>query len=435
MSIQILPKIVRDRLVISYDIANRYSYRQEVSNIITEPLDMTAQSWTNSYATYAVTASTGVSDGYFVISETTSLNSHIVRKPFSAIAGNIYTFSCYVKKRGRKFVGLSLSSYANWTGNTGAETYFDLDTGTAYVWDGAPLDYGIQEVSPDEYRIWITAECLNNTTSGHNLWTFEENSYTPGVRFADFVGDPTKGVFTKWHQLEVNGVNPPNPFSPESVGLTPGTNGGVINLVGKSPYSASIVNNLSPGIEYSDNPPALVTNNDTTTEDNYLQISPRIEVPDNGEFTLEFWLKIDASTTYDTHSICGRRSTQPHLMITMNQTDGSDWKVRWRMAGGTTHVDLGTSSITSSNIKDWTQIVVVCNSSRVVELYVNGESKGSSTLATTEFYIQTFLAGYLSSTTKVGLRGEGSIIRYYDKPLSASEVNTNFNALRKRFGL
>ena len=87
-----------------------------------------------------------------------------------------------------------------------------------------------------------------------------------------------------------------------------------------------------------------------------------------------------------------------------------------------------------SDLNNWVQIVATYNGS-VLTLYRNGVSLGSRT---TNINLRASSVGYYIAhrwDMGDGVYGDYSTVNMYDRDLSLSEINTNFNAVKSRFGL
>ena len=87
-----------------------------------------------------------------------------------------------------------------------------------------------------------------------------------------------------------------------------------------------------------------------------------------------------------------------------------------------------------SDLNTWVQIVATYNGS-VLKLYRNGVELGSST---TNINLRASSVGYYIAhrwDMSDGVYGDYSTENMYSRALTDSEVSTNFNAVKTRFGL
>ena len=84
----------------------------------------------------------------------------------------------------------------------------------------------------------------------------------------------------------------------------------------------------------------------------------------------------------------------------------------------------------------WTHIVFTADSTRS-DLYINGILLGSNTSVTGSFGASSsnFRIGQTTNAGNYPVKGNISLVRFYNRALSAAEVTQNFNALRGRYGI
>lgn len=171
--------------------------------------------------------------------------------------------------------------------------------------------------------------------------------------------------------------------------------------------------------------------NSTLITDNNAIITPTITFSDTNEFTLDFWVKLRSGAT-NVNSLCGRSATQPWILLTLTST--SNWFLRFRETSAA-YNDF--SPITNIDLQNWTNIVLVFKSNRVINLYTNGYFRESilTTPTNTSLIITNLAAGYSSGGNYYSLQGSISATKIYNKNLLPSEILQNYNALKSRFGL
>ena len=171
------------------------------------------------------------------------------------------------------------------------------------------------------------------------------------------------------------------------------------------------------------------TNATTTTNDTSILV-PSITFLDTSGYTLDFWVKLrNGATSYN--SLCGNGGGVGwiHLLITSTNI----WYVSFRDIPSATFNNFST--ITNVDLQNWTNIVMVFKSSRVIDLYVNGTFRQSLTVANTQLIISRIASGYSSSPTFYALQGSISATKIYNRALSTTEVERNFLSLKSRFNL
>jgi len=82
----------------------------------------------------------------------------------------------------------------------------------------------------------------------------------------------------------------------------------------------------------------------------------------------------------------------------------------------------------------WTHIVFTADSTRS-DLYINGILLGSQTSVTGSFGASSSNFGIGQTNSNYPVKGNISLVRFYNRALSATEVLQNFNALRGRYGI
>ena len=133
-------------------------------------------------------------------------DSHGFYKANNVSANTTYVISLYVKKLGRRYIGLQ-----SWYNTSfGAIAYFDLDNGTSVGTSAIGAGYSVTEpkievVSDGWYRIsakFISGKTLSyyGPVSMDYLWT-DGNSY-----YNNYIGDSTKGFYFYGRQWELTSL-------------------------------------------------------------------------------------------------------------------------------------------------------------------------------------------------------------------------------------
>jgi hypothetical protein len=152
--------------------------------------------WTKTLGTVAANTTTAP-DGTATadtFTETALSGPHDVRRSFSAVSGQSYTFSCYVKAKDRTQVVLGTFPSPNWAGK------FDLSAGTylgaapSFV---APTSGAILDVGNGWYRCSVTFTATATGTRTVFLGPSIDGSNNA------YVGDGTSGIFIWGAQLEL----------------------------------------------------------------------------------------------------------------------------------------------------------------------------------------------------------------------------------------
>jgi len=191
-------------------------------------------------------------------------------------------------------------------------------------------------------------------------------------------------------------------------------------------YGGSLVGSTS----YSTNPGRFDTNATTITQQSYLSTSSMITFLDGSEYTWDFFVKFRTSVQANFNSLIGRNTTNPWLSIFPTNTSGNVWNVRYRQNGGTFH---NTSNINYDMVNNWGNIVLSVDTSRNVNVYLNGGFKETLNTTSTLFYVNIIGGGYLGGPNYCVLQGSIGSCRFYNRALSQKEIMQNYNSLQPRF--
>jgi len=131
------------------------------------------------------------------ILETVDNNTHHhFHAGVTAVIGEIWTQSVYVKKLGRQYVSLTINDTS---GNFLDWATFDLDAGTVESTSAGALDATIQDVGGGTFRISMSQSVLAVSMRSH-IWV-RDTTGNPAVGHP-YVGDITKGVVAWGWQFE-----------------------------------------------------------------------------------------------------------------------------------------------------------------------------------------------------------------------------------------
>jgi hypothetical protein len=151
---------------------------------------------------------------------------------------------------------------------------------------------------------------------------------------------------------------------------------------------------------------------------------------DNNAYTLELWIKtsqISGSASYIAPGLIGRDNGD--LWANLTLYNGYVYFIHYNNAWFS---NLKSTTMVSNNV--WHQVVYVNNTDETGIIYIDGVSEvsGSSSLSGVNYFSPDYIGrGY------GGFYYQGNIAncKFYDRSLSATEIQQNFNALRGRFGL
>jgi len=117
-----------------------------------------------------------------------------------------------------------------------------------------------------------------------------------------------------------------------------------------------------------------------------------------------------------------------------------DWSIYLSMGSRLLHtrIDGGSASSPSNvwNFNEWTHVAITFEN-QSVKYYVNGNNVGSSLISQTSITYDANNPVYIGTNAAGGEPFEGRLsnVKVYNRALSASEIQQNFNALRGRFGI
>ena len=140
--------------------------------------------------------------------------------------------------------------------------------------------------------------------------------------------------------------------------------------------------------------------------------------------TVECIIKPGRLTGYQTIA-SNRNSTTFNWMLYQHTTDGSI-QLHGAAQNKSTYVPV---------VGNYIHVVVTVDSSNNMVLYVNGEVKQTvSSFAYSNGQPGVLAQGYFGSSSEPWL-GNTSVLKIYDQTLTATQVNSNFNAYKNRFNL
>ena len=149
----------------------------------------------------------------------------------------------------------------------------------------------------------------------------------------------------------------------------------------------------------------------------------------NGGATLECWFSADTGSAL--------RSLINHSGFTyFNLVRDSNNKIRLEYKStSANNTQLFSSSTIFVGISSWYHVVGVVDNTGA-RIYINGELDASySTPQNLGTVSSTLYIGGYSSSSTYRFDGKIAVAKRYNKPLTASEVTQNYNALRGRFGI
>jgi hypothetical protein len=183
---------------------------------------------------------------------------------------------------------------------------------------------------------------------------------------------------------------------------------------------------------FSSGPNRFDTNCTTVTDTGYLSTSSQLTFADASSYTFDFWVKMRVNAGATFHSLLGIGTTNPWLSIFTGSTTGLSWYVRFR-DNAAVYNDF--TIITDTNIQNWTNITITADTSRNLNLYVNGAFRQTIVLTTSLFNVSRIAGGYLSGANQYNFQGSIASSKLYNRTLLAQEVLQNYNGQKSRFNL
>ena len=174
------------------------------------------------------------------------------------------------------------------------------------------------------------------------------------------------------------------------------------------------------------------TNCTTITNIGYLSTSSQLTFADASSYTFDFWVKMRDNAEVSANSLLGRGASSPWLPIYTGTTTGFSWYLRFRDSAATYN---NFTTISDTNIQNWTNITITADTSRNLSLYVNGVFRETIVLTTSLFYVSRIAGGYSSGANQYNFQGSIASSKFYNTALSATEVLQNYDAQKSRFGL
>lgn len=392
------PNVVRDGLVLMLDAANPKSFRGEpTTNLLGEVLSQSG--WTGSYSLVDSITKT------FDLSVTYSTSASAWRTFYfdvSSYIGQYITISCNYE-----FLLESNALFSNFTigqGNTG--TY--------------PLHIA---GSDSNDKITITSK-----ESQYLSWSGIINA-TGIVGFTIWIGSATtNGIVTcRVSNVQIENKDHATHFVNGTRGTTVATGGGWKDLSGLGNHG-ELINNPTWD---SENGGSLVFNgNNNTTYDTggYIDITNSSSLNNLTEFTLSFCIYSYGAQSSNGASVFhkGNETNTGFICepyggdIRVNYGDGSAWY--WtRFLTPLTHNTYSIFDYVYDSIS--------------LKIYKNGVLQSSNNITISWDNTNLIRIGRRRGHLNHYLYGKLPYERFYNKALSQSEIQQNFNALRTRFGI
>jgi hypothetical protein len=442
MAVEYNTTVVTSGLLANWDFANPKSFNP-VQNLLRQSDEFNNSPWTKSNTTITSNATVspdGTLSGDKLIADTVNA-AHSCQQGFSVTTGASYTFSFYAKAGEYAYVGLLLATAGF---GTNSVDRFDLVNGTVIA--NVSGTASITSVGNGWYRCSATRTATATASSAFQIRVFEISSG------AAYPGNNTSGIFIWGAQLERNSfLN--DYISTTSLVLDRSTN--IIDTIGGYNMSNSYGNN------------AIYIN----TTNSFMQFTRATAVPKDGggatvgtsgaltvtnflynDHTWEIWFRIDDRTPGNTIWTADANEGASALSVYQGYHAGFTYSstvmfyIIWNGVASAPTCASWTVGANGAQINQdsWYQMVVT-RSGNVFTPYINGVPLGTgSTTVTSATGISTSNNLWLGKTANVAA-GAGAFLNYsrnsvanmkmYNRALSAEEINSNFQALRGRFGI
>lgn len=434
MAVEYNTTVVTSGLLANYDFTNRKSFTP-TQNLFTYSQDFTNVIWTKNTATITgntVLAPDGTLTGQ-TITEDTSTSQHLITQaPITVATGQVYTLSVYAKAGTRTQISLTA-----WGEGYSA---FNLSTGTVIQTGGHICS--ITDVGDGWYRCSATITKTNSTGNFYIIMWNNTNSYLGTSAYQYIWGA----------QLERNSslndyVTTTTPSSTRSTNIID-TIGGY-NMSNSYGNNAIYINTTNSFMQFTratavpkDGGGATVGTSGALTVTNFLY----------NDHTWEIWFRIDDRAPGNTIWTADANEGASALSVYQGYHAGFTYSstvmyyIIWNGVASAPTCASWTVGASGAQINQdsWYQIVVT-RSGNVFTPYINGAPLGTgSTTVTSATGIGTSNNLWLGKTANVAA-GAGAFLNYsrnsvanmkmYNRALSAEEINSNFQALRGRFGI
>jgi len=173
------------------------------------------------------------------------------------------------------------------------------------------------------------------------------------------------------------------------------------------------------------------TNATSRTDKGYITCD-EFSFADGENYSMEFVVKLRPSAESTYHSLCGRGLTTPWVTLLGSPTN---FRFYFRELSGTYHYASYKTDYDMS--EKWLHATLTVDSSRTLKVYYNGEFYETmpTTPTSTQVIINRIAGGYESGDNQYNFQGKMAIARFYNRVLTATEIQQNYNAIKSRFGL
>tara|TARA_R110000868_G_C10829481_1_gene759266 strand:+ start:14 stop:1255 length:1242 start_codon:yes stop_codon:yes gene_type:complete len=407
------PQIVTSGLVLALDAANPKSYSYAENLISNTNMDLPLY-WTKinigANTSNAAIAPDGSNTALSLIpAAVPSSETEITTSAGSAVANTAYTFSVYAKANGYNYIRLSFGNTAGW-----GVAFFNLSTGTIGTTTSANLIPRIVSSSNGWYRCSITYTAGRSGSINGDLYiTNNDNTY-------GWTPNGTSGVLLWGPQIESNLI---------TGRYTPTTGTRIVSSNVWSDLSATKSNiTFTKRSPYDSNSSGYFYFNPSANADNSLTISPALTANTANGFSIGMWLH---------ESYIQYNSTWNYFLVDYPYEIGT-YGVTGTVFVLKDNNIVGLNSVASETISGgWSYIVYGTDNNLMPYIYTcnqNGITLTKNNVAFTSkiLNISKLFEGYDNTYS---FSANCSIVQIYNRAISNTEVQQNFNATRGRYGI
>jgi len=427
MTVKSGPNIVKNGLVLDFDVANLKSFNRTI-NLANYSEEFDRSYWNplgvNLLATKNIVyAPNGTLTGNKIYGAVLSPSKEIVlTKHFDNLSQTVHTISCYFKAAELSYAYIWLDNGSGF----GYTLELNLSNGSSRITRSNPsnnftsFSYIVENVQNGWYRASMTATPSGSNTT-INFRVYPSNTAWTNQQFGTttFLGDGSSGIYIWGAQLEQS-----SSASTYLKTLTNTTDSNIYDLSGNG--NTGTLNN-SP--TYSSLNNGSFAFNGTNT---FINI-PNNTALDTSTPTVEVWVKTNATEWQNGFWFeKGNVNSQYSLF-----QEGA--YIQWRQSlSGAGLQTLTTVTANYMNTSSWYQVVATYTSGSR-KLYINGIQVNSDTqsgaINTNAGGMSIGVFGGFSGSRGYYYNGNLSTCRVYNRELTASEVLQNFNATRGRYGI
>jgi len=222
-------------------------------------------------------------------------------------------------------------------------------------------------------------------------------------------------------------------LDPANTKCVPGGGVAVTSVIGGN-FTGALVGVALSSIGTSLTPSVFNSFATAFTEQNWITISPTITLPNDTAYTLDFYVKVRPNVQAIYQSLTGNGGTNPWLILYTNNTTGTSWQIQFR--------DINANYTLFNNITDYNiqnnfaNITFVADASRNISFFLNGNLRQTIGLSTsTALTMVRIMGGYASGGNFFSFQGQFGSTLIYNRALSTSEIQQNFQVMRGRYAI